>query len=1352
MKHRTVSIIITLALVLGLFSALSLSAAGAESYLIWDGSQLVSENLPADMKPVNTDTTTLSNGWYVVSGEFKVSNRITVSGNDVHLILKDHCELTVEGGIRVDSGNNLTIYAQSEDENTMGRLVAGSLKPKPGSTNTLTAAANEFINSSNAGIGGNGGKSGGTITINGGRIEATGGNGRDGGAGIGGGGSYSSTDGGVITINGGIVIAKGQGISSGAAGIGGGLYGSGGTITINGGTVKADGHLGGAGIGGGDGRSSKACNIKITGGTVEATGSNGGAGIGGGRSGLNTTITINISDGTVTANGKGSDGFEIGSGKVGKNDAVRISGGTIITPTGGKPPRGSANTIATGCTVNSIPYYAVNFDVRGQSGASTPTMQGVAQGDTVVMPNVDVEGYSVSWCTDEACNTPYDFNTQVTGDLTLYAKWTKVTDMAIAVEVEGEKTTYYTSIKTAWGKLSGKTGTLRIQKDVTSLETLTVNSGMNVTVEMDEGASLKSTADGCCFVVESGGILNLVSGSVKHTNSSDGIALVRGELHINGGSYISSGYGVWNQYGTVQISNGTIGAGSQFALNNNKAVKNMLAEGCAVLRVNGDDKAGVTDEELQNEQLKSGTYTIMTCYHDGFQFTDNKNGTHTHKCPYCGANRVDNPEPENCVYTFAEGSTVGTCSDCGSQMSVKCEASGLVYDGSEQKPDVTFTIHGKSSTAGEGYTKDYQNNVNAGTGTVTVSGGQIEGSVSLEFSIEKAAPVVKWQTTSESVEYTGQQAVIKPPEVTLANGEKYEGEIKYFYKMKGSTDDKFQSGLPTNVYDDGYDVKAEIAASDNYNGTVLKGLTLNITPKPFKVTFDDQTVTYGETPSGASAEQDCEKIAYEFPGDDGKTYPYMPENAGVYTVTATATPKDKNYAVSSGTATITINKAPLTITGAAVGDKLYDATTFTDNVSDVQFDGLVKGQRLTSGDDYTAAGTFEDAGIGEGKPVTVSVALKDSVYGKNYEVVGTFKTTGNIVIGKPEIIWTKGFQTVTYTGKEAVIEPPEVELGKGEVFSGEIHYSYSTSDSGFFEGLPTDVGEYEVRAKVDAQGNYGGADSMYNRLRLRIVPAALGFSWVEDQSLPYTGKPAKITAPAVHVLEGDEDLVQIHYHYNSSDGGSEEGLPTEPGYYIVYAIAEAGKNYSSTGGFMHLQIYKEEEPDPVDPDPVDPTPGGPAVSWRDADNVLNGELSLSGLTEGEWYVVVLKKTSAPSVNFVVQADAKTMALPCGAIESCEVSGTTSPPWPNAGTLKAERAEGETLLVHGTDENKWYLAEFKNVDADFLPTSIFVMLPGCADAPLAFLWEEGVTVNLYEMDGVKNRDFEKGKQFVQERTA
>lgn len=63
------------------------------------------------------EITELKDGWYLAEGAVSVSQRINVSGN-VTLVLADGADLTVTGGIRVASGNSLTITAQSNNQDT----------------------------------------------------------------------------------------------------------------------------------------------------------------------------------------------------------------------------------------------------------------------------------------------------------------------------------------------------------------------------------------------------------------------------------------------------------------------------------------------------------------------------------------------------------------------------------------------------------------------------------------------------------------------------------------------------------------------------------------------------------------------------------------------------------------------------------------------------------------------------------------------------------------------------------------------------------------------------------------------------------------------------------------------------------------------------------------------------------------------------------------------------------------------------------------------------------------------------------------------------------------------------------
>lgn len=146
-----------------------------------------------------------------------------------------------------------------------------------------------------------------------GSLTATGSNsdGRDGGAGIGGGSTSTSS----IVIDGGKITATG---GKGAAGIGGGYFGNGGkvnekdpddrsqTITINGGNIVA------TGIGGGSAIYGRIGAVTITGGHIKSEGKNG-AGIGGGWGGdIGGDGDVLITGGVIEA--EGLRGAGIGGG------------------------------------------------------------------------------------------------------------------------------------------------------------------------------------------------------------------------------------------------------------------------------------------------------------------------------------------------------------------------------------------------------------------------------------------------------------------------------------------------------------------------------------------------------------------------------------------------------------------------------------------------------------------------------------------------------------------------------------------------------------------------------------------------------------------------------------------------------------------------------------------------------------------------------------------------------------------------------------------------------------------------------------------------------------------------------
>ena len=322
-------------------------------------------------------------GWYVVKGNVTFTPRLDTHGA-VNLILTDGSHLTAQWGINVKEGDTFTVYAQSTDENTMGKLTACLSEEEPTSDikyyvwpdRGMTGIGSSVrYRKHNSGLI----ESDGDIIINGGNIRARG---QAGAACIGGSSgdnvtwSYESDirQCGSVTINGGIVrtetakrydISYNNGIGSvwgygGSVTINGGTVvaearadaiatGRNGIITINGGNITARGGLGegspiGLGAGSGIGSDSVINNITINGGNIDAYSARDGLGIG---SASTAKVEINGGDIKAVSNDEAAIGLceystgsvSITNGKItaiGQGSADGIGGYADVSITGGE--------------------------------------------------------------------------------------------------------------------------------------------------------------------------------------------------------------------------------------------------------------------------------------------------------------------------------------------------------------------------------------------------------------------------------------------------------------------------------------------------------------------------------------------------------------------------------------------------------------------------------------------------------------------------------------------------------------------------------------------------------------------------------------------------------------------------------------------------------------------------------------------------------------------------------------------------------------------------------------------------------------------------------------------------------
>ena len=309
----------------------------------------------------------------------------------------------------------------------------------------------------------------------------------------------------------------------------------------------------------------------------------------------------------------------------------------------------------------------------------------------------------------------------------------------------------------------------------------------------------------------------------------------------------------------------------------------------------------------------------------------------------------------------------------------------LVYNGVAQEPAPVVTFNGMTLVKGTDYSVSYENNVNVGTATATVTAlansTKYSGSASKTFSITKKALTVK--ADNKSVTY-GDEA----PQYTVS----YDGFVNNETKaVLGGTLSltcsyvKNQSGVGT------YDITPSGYTSDNYDITFTNG-TLTVGTKALENSFiaDIDALTYtseAQTPAPVLTFHEMTLAA----GTDYTVAYSNNTNAGTATVTCTG---QGNY---SGQAqkTFTINPATLTSVTLAQTEfmyNLYDPQPQTAEIDVVKAGDLivpvegydVEGNTQTDVNTYTVKVTGKTNFTGT---VTADFVIKDT------EVPGTAAET-----------------------------------------------------------------------------------------------------------------------------------------------------------------------------------------------------------------------------------------------------------------------------------------------------------------------------------------------------------------------
>ena len=342
------------------------------------------------------------------------------------------------------------------------------------------------------------------------------------------------------------------------------------------------------------------------------------------------------------------------------------------------------------------------------------------------------------------------------------------------------------------------------------------------------------------------------------------------ELIINNGN-LNGSYGIWNVHsGTAEIYGGNI-KGREFAVVCDGKTEiyggTFVSEATETFVVNKQSYEN-SDLTVYGAEFPNGIYVIETTLNDlladGYYFRD----------------------ADGKIITVAENSTgidgyvkVTKGADFSADAVVTVE--DVVYNGTAQEPTVTVKVGSKTLIEGKDYTLVFENNVNAGTATVTVkavgqaaggivgggnsnAGNSVEsvytGEITKEFTILKADSSIDVYPEANKLTYNGEAQTL------VVIGDSNDGSI--VYSLDG---EKYSPLAPTGTNAGEYTVYYKVIGDANHNDSEPETVTVTIVKKPVTVSATVPDRIYGD-----DYQVDTSKVVVTFDGVvDGDNVGYV---------------------------------------------------------------------------------------------------------------------------------------------------------------------------------------------------------------------------------------------------------------------------------------------------------------------------------------------------------------------------------------------------------------------------------------------------------------------------------------------
>ena len=482
-------------------------------------------------------------------------------------------------------------------------------------------------------------------------------------------------------------------------------------------------------------------------------------------------------------------------------------------------------------------------------------------------------------------------------------------------------------------------------------------------------------------------------------------------------------------------------------------------------------------------------------------------------------------------------------------------------------------------------------------------------------------------------------------------------------------------------------------AAANYDITYVPA-TLTVTPAPLTITPNNQTIVYGAALPTLTA-----SYTGLVNGDTAASLTTPPTiriiNAYGTQVTGTPGPGtyaivvsgavDFNYDITYVSASLTVNRAPLTITansrsmvyGCSTPELTFTSTGFLAGDSPSVVSGLT-----------LATDTGVAATVG-----THAITVGDGV-AANYDIT---YVPGTLTVTLAPLTITTSNQTIVY-GEEL----PTLTAGYTGLVNGDTVASLTTAPtirvlnaaSTPVSGIPAS-GTYRIELSNAVDANY---DITYVSATLTVTPAPLTIT-ADNQTAIYGATLPTLTASYAGLVNGDTAAPTIRIL--DADGKVVSGIPAS-GTYTIVASGDVDSNYDITYVPATLTIT---------PAPLTITANNQTIAYSAALSILTA--GYTGLVNGD---TAASLTTAPAISILNAAGTPVSGTPTPGTYTISTTGAVDTNYTisyGVATLTVSRATPALILSSApasityngkSDVTSWATATLSGASGASAPTS------------------------------------------------